>query len=313
MRYDEFRVNRPVTVNNPRLVVFVPMPTRARDRTQAALLISWRNAIEAIVSELAALPADASDDQVRVVIREGLSHGVLAPLTETRGGIDLLVDQATDEFRRFSPSAASNAADRTSMVRILLLQCLDLLWWGDVEEYADQTALDADPDLLDLVDERTRGRVMFAFGLAPANTVARLRDAVTQRTFPGRQPRGPGLRFTKIRPAMLGLLNEVAERVAATAPAGTPPIWVTSITRSAEHQRHLRELGFSALSPSAHCTGWAADIDAVWFERFNAAATLRTVLEDYLDQGIVNVIDGVTAWHVCLSPKHAARYAALAA
>ena len=289
------------------------MPSRARDRTPAALLISWRDAIEAIVSELATLPADAGDGHVRAVIREGLSHGVLEPLTETRGGIDSLVDQATDEFRRFSPSAASNAADRIAMVRILLLQCLDLLWWGDVDEYADGAALDADAQLLDLIDERHQGRVAFAFGLAPHNHVARLRDAVVQRVFPSRQPRGPGLRYTKIRPAMLGLLNEVATRVSAAAPAGTPPIWVTSITRSAEHQRRLRELGFSALSPSAHCTGWAADIDAIWFERFNAGTTLRTVLEDYLDRGVVNVIDGVTAWHVCLSPDHADHYATLAA
>jgi hypothetical protein len=289
------------------------MPSRARDRTPAPLLISWRDAIEAIVSELAALPTDASDERVHGVIREGLSHGVLEPLTQTRGGVDLLVDQATEEFRRFSPSAASNAADRIAMVRILLLQCLDLLWWGGVDEYADQAALDSDPDLLDLVDERRAGRVAFAFGLAPGNTVARVRDALVQRAFPGRQPRGPGLRYTKVRPAMLGLLNEVAERVTAAAPPGTPRIWVTSITRTAEHQRHLSSLGFSALTPSAHCTGWAADIDAAWFERFDAAAALRTVLEDYLDRGVVNVIDGLTAWHVCLSPDHAARYAAMVA
>lgn len=288
------------------------MPSRAQDRTPASLLITWRDAIEAIVTDLAALPDDVGDDQVREVVRDGMSHGVLAPLTETRGGIDTLVDQATHEFRKFAPSAASNAADRTAMVRILLLQCLDLLWWGDVEEYEDGAALAADGSLLELVEARRAGRVHFAFGLAPRNLVDRLWDAATQRLVPRRQPRGPGLRYTRIRPAMLGLLNEVADRVAAIAPPGTPPIWVTSITRTAEYQRHLNALGFSALSPSAHCTGWAADIDAVWFERFHAAGALRVVLEEYLAEGVLNVIDGVTAWHVCLSPDHAARYAAAA-
>jgi hypothetical protein len=289
------------------------MPSRAQDRTPASLLFAWRDAIEAIVTELSALPEDAGDDRVGDVVRDGLSHGVLAPLTETRGGVDILVDQAIHEYRKFAPSAASNAADRSAMVRILLLQCLDLLWWGDADEYVDGSSLAADGSLVELVDERRAGRVRFAFGLAPRNTVDRLWDAAIQRLFPRRQPRGPGLRYTRIRPAMLGVLNEIADRVAAIAPPGTPPIWVTSITRTTEYQQHLNSLGFSALSPSAHCTGWAADIDAVWFERFHAAGALREVLERYLNDGVLNVIDGVTAWHICLSPDYAAEYAAKAA
>ena len=93
------------------------------------------------------------------------------------------------------------------------------------------------------------------------------------------------------------------------APAGTPVIRVNSIVRTVEHQNHLKTLGFSALSPSAHCRGWAADIEVTWFERFGAAGALREVLLDYLDRGVLNVIDEGRAWHICLSPDHAARYA----
>ena len=108
---------------------------------------------------------------------------------------------------------------------------------------------------------------------------------------------------------MLGLLNEIAAAVAAIAPSGTPPIRVNSIVRTVEHQNHLKALGFSALSPSAHCRGWAADIEVTWFERFDAADSLREVLLDYLDRGVLNVIDEGRAWHVCLSPEFAHRYA----
>jgi len=109
---------------------------------------------------------------------------------------------------------------------------------------------------------------------------------------------------------MVGVLNEVAERVAAGSPDGTPRIWVTSITRTAAHQAHLSSLGFSALTPSAHCSGWAADIDAVWFERYGTPDVLASVLAEYLSRGVLNVIDGTGAWHVCLNPDFADEYSA---
>jgi hypothetical protein len=110
---------------------------------------------------------------------------------------------------------------------------------------------------------------------------------------------------------MLGVLNEVAAATRAAAPAGTPPIRVTSVTRTVEHQQRLRSLGFSALLPSAHCRGWAADIEVAWFERFGAAGALRGVLLDHLDRGVLNVIDEGRAWHVCLNPAEVERFDAL--
>ena len=55
-----------------------------------------------------------------------------------------------------------------------------------------------------------------------------------------------------------------------SSPPGTPPLWVTSLTRSVGHQRHLRSLGYAALLPSAHCVGYAADVEMSWFRRFGA-------------------------------------------
>lgn len=109
---------------------------------------------------------------------------------------------------------------------------------------------------------------------------------------------------------MLVLLNEIAVHVHDLAPPGTPLLRVNSIIRTVEHQQHLRSLGFSALSPSAHCRGWAADIEVDWFRRFGADDVLRKVLLGYLDGGVLNVIDEGRAWHICLNPIFACRYAA---
>ena len=295
----------------PRGGLLASSRVRSEPTHQATSLSARREAINSLVGQIDALPEGVEDETLLSLVREGLSRGVLAPLAHARGGIDSLARQALHEYRRFAPSAASNAADRSHAVSILLLQCLDLLWWGDADEYADDAQLEADQSLLDLVDERRRGRVSFSFAIAPRGLTGRVRDVAQNRLTPHRRPRGPGLRYTRARPAMVGVLNEVAERVAAGSPGATPRIWVTSITRTTAHQAHLSSLGFSALTPSAHCSGWAADIDAVWFGRYGAPDVLAAVLTDYLSRGVLNVIDGTGAWHVCLNPEFAGRYGEL--
>ena len=74
------------------------------------------------------------------------------------------------------------------------------------------------------------------------------------------------------------------------------------MVRSVVHQRGYAPSGFTALLPSAHCQGWAADVELAWFERFGAREALREVLLEYADSGVLNVIDEGRAWHVCLAP-----------
>jgi hypothetical protein len=77
---------------------------------------------------------------------------------------------------------------------------------------------------------------------------------------------------------------------------------VTSLARSVSHQRHLRDLGYAALLPSAHCVGYAADIEMTWFRQFGAEAALQTVLLERQLAGELNVIDEGQAWHVTVRP-----------
>jgi len=290
------------------VVALHPMPHPASDVDPAQQLRERRASVEEVYLAIEALGNGADPDAVAALISAALEEAPLDELAHLRGGRERIVAQAVEDYRRFAPSEASNASSAAGLVRILLLQNVDLLWWEDVEDFATEAEARA-AGLLDLRRLKRSGRVHFSFGIASDGILRRGRDFVVQRLTPHREPRGAGLAYTGIRPEMLGLLNEIAAAVAAIAPSGTPPIRVNSIVRTVEHQNHLKALGFSALSPSAHCRGWAADIEVTWFERFDAADSLREVLLDYLDRGVLNVIDEGRAWHVCLSPEFAHRYA----
>ena len=115
-------------------------------------------------------------------------------------------------------------------------------------------------------------------------------------------PRTAGLRFARTRREVVTLLSQVAADFAAAAGPEAPPLWVTSLARSIQHQRRLRALGCTASLPSAHCAGYAMDIEMTWLRRFGAREVLAAVLLDRQRAGQVNVIDEGQAWHVCLSP-----------
>jgi hypothetical protein len=224
------------------------------------------------------------------------------------GGGDRILEQALDEYTNFTPSVASNASDPLSAMRIVLLQQIDVAWWSRSPGFADDVAINTSLDLLDLRPMRATGQVRFSFGIGSDRLVRRARDFAVQRLRPDHEPRGPGLSCQLARPGLIAVLNEMADRLALEAPEGTPRLWVNSIVRSVVHQRRLRTLGFTALLPSAHCQGWAADVELAWFERFGAREALRSVLLEYSDSGVLNVIDEGRAWHVCLAPHAVARY-----
>ena len=120
--------------------------------------------------------------------------------------------------------------------------------------------------------------------------------------MPERNPNTAGLRFPCARSELVVLLNQIAQEFAEVAPPGTPPLWVTSLARSVQHQRHLRTLGYAALLPSSHCVGYSADLEMTWFRRFNADQILQAILLHRQSLGEVNVIDEGQAWHVCVRP-----------
>ena len=202
----------------------------------------------------------------------------------------------------------SSPKSRAALVRILVLHQVDAMWWSHVTPYADEAAVEDSPDLVSLPRLEKAGALRFRFAVQPESLLGRGRDAARRRLTPRRRPQVSGMKFLVARPEIVAVLNEVADRLRKETPAGTPPLWVNSIVRSVEHQRHLSELGYSALLPSSHCFGWRADVEMTWFERFGAADSLRGILTDYREQGVLNVIGEGQAWHLCLSPEHVPAY-----
>jgi len=224
-------------------------------------------------------------------------------LDATPDGWDTTVARLFFDVRNYEPIVRNaTGGSLAALVRISLLAQIDAVWWGEARAYEeDSEVLDAD-DLVDLNELAACDELSFRYRNQATTLVARAARSAERRALPGRRPRTAGLLLPVAKPEVVGWLNDVAEEFAEVAPDGTPPLWVTSVARSIEHQRHLRALGYIALLPSAHCVGYAADIEMKWYRRFHAHRLLRGLLLDRQRSGEVNVIDEGQAWHVCLRP-----------
>jgi hypothetical protein len=289
-------------------------PTRARSaRTedppadvldvQAVDLDRYRAAIGRLHAELARTEGPTlRAEQLDARVRPSLEDDDLAPvLRAAPGGIDGVVASLVDEVARYRPGSPSSAQDVSALVRIFLLSQIDSFWWRDVEPFHDAD-LAGSNELRDLQHLADTGQLAFRFKRQPQGLPGRVRNGVVHRYLRRYEPHTSGLSQAMARPELIGLLNRIAEDFAAVAPAGTPPLWVTSVLRTVEQQHRLRELGYSALFPSAHCVGVAADVEMRWYERFGADHALASTLLDHQARGLVNVVDEGQAWHVCLSP-----------
>jgi len=212
------------------------------------------------------------------------------------------------EMARYQPNARSSAQDLTALVRIYLLSRVDVLWWRDAPTFLTDDQVRTSAELVDLEWLRRRGLIEFRYQEQPATVVGRGLRAARRRLLPAATPRTAGLLFRRARREMIAFLNDLAREFAAVAPDRTPPLWVTSLARSAEHQYRLRRLGYAAMVPSGHCLGWAADVELEWYERFGARSALAGLLLARQDAGEVNVVDEGQAWHVCLAPDARRRY-----
>jgi hypothetical protein len=271
-------------------------------------LAGYRLAVTDLVAEIAARARSGGARLVERIRAERILTGRLpepefaAVLRATPHGVSGATKRLMFEVRSYQPSARSSAADLTAQIRISLLAQIDAMWWGHAPAYLSDGQLLGAADLVDLEILRRDGSLRFRYRRQATTLAARAVRAAERRAWPGRTPNTAGLRFARVRPETAAMLNQLATEFAALAPAGTPPLWVTSLARSVEHQRHLRVLGYAAALPSAHCAGYAADIEMAWFRRSGADTVLQGLLLDLQRAGDINVIDEGQAWHVCVSP-----------
>jgi len=143
--------------------------------------------------------------------------------------------------------------------------------------------------------------LQFQYRAQPAGLPGRVRDWAQRQALPAARPRTAGMRFTRSRPAVVAVVNQIASELAAALPQ-TPRLWVTSMVRSVQHQLRLRSLGYAAVLPSSHCVGYACDLEMHWFRRFDQDNLLARLLFERQEAGQLNVIDEGQAWHLCVNP-----------
>jgi hypothetical protein len=275
---------------------------RGPDAPKPPELSGYRAAVAELLDELAGHTGPDAIGRAEAILADRLGRPEFTGVFAATPGAAAQAHQGLlAELRNHIPNPRS-ALDLTGLVRIYLLYQIDIVWWAALAGYPTHADLLRDTDLVDLDALRRADRLRFRYRLQPRTLPSRVVRAAERRVWPARTPRTSGLRCARSRPEAVVLLNQLATAFADVAPAGTPPLWVTSLVRSVEHQHRLRSLGYPAMLPSAHCVGYAMDLEMAWFRRFNADQALAEVLLDRQRTGEINVIDEGQVWHVCISP-----------
>ena len=265
-------------------------------------LARYRDAVADLLIEIAGHTGPEDLAKAEKVLTERLADAEFATvLAASPEGRPAAIDRLLREVRHYQPDARNCAADLVAHIRIHLFALIDVMWWGSARAFVTDSDLLHSAELVDLEPLRRRGELHFRYRRQARTLPARAVRAADRRLRPGHTPRTAGLRFARARRESLTLLNQLAADFAAAAP-GAPPLWVTSLARSIEQQRRLRALGYTATLPSAHCVGYAMDVEMSWFRQFGAAAMLEGLLRERQQAGQVNAIDEGQTWHLCLSP-----------
>jgi hypothetical protein len=265
-------------------------------------LARYRDAVADLLLEIAGHTGPEDLVKAEKVLTERLADAEFAAvLAASPEGCPAAVDRLLREVRHYQPQARNCAADLVAHIRIHLFALIDVMWWGSARAFVTDPDLLHSAELVDLEPLRRRGELHFRYRRQAWTLPLRAVRAADRRLRPERTPRTAGLRFARARREAVTLLNQLAADFAAAAP-GTPPLWVTSLARSIEQQRRLRALGYTATLPSAHCVGYAMDIEMSWFRRFGVTGVLEGLLLERQRAGEVNAIDEGQTWHLCLSP-----------
>ena len=254
-------------------------------------------------------PISEDPEILRRALSEAIESPEMRPVLEAAGvDPEHLTARASAAAEGFRARAAATATSAQHEVEIMLRQQVDLAWWAHAQDFDSDADLVSSPEMVDLRSLRRGGQLQFRFALASDQILPRAWKYAIRRWRPDYAPGTPGLSSPYARPQMVTLLNRIAtdfaQRTALVRP-DAPPLWVNSITRTVAHQCQLLELGFSAHYPSAHCKGWAADIEVGWYARFGMDAVLIDVLSRWQHQGRISAIDEGRIWHVCPHPSYA--------
>jgi uncharacterized protein DUF5715 len=266
-------------------------------------LVDYRTAVDDVAREATGRLGGCDLRTAERLVTERLGQqDFTSVLSRLEGGVDGIAARVASEIRDYRPSTRSSASDLPAFIRILLLSQIDSVWWSGTPAFVSDADILRSNDLVDLMPLRSAKMLQFQYRAQSAGLPGRARDWAQRRTLPDIRPRTAGLRFTRSRPAVVAVVNQIAGELAATLPPRTPRLWVTSMVRSVQHQHRLRSLGYAAVLPSSHCTGHACDVEMQWFRRFDQENLLARLLLERQEAGQLNVIDEGQAWHLCINP-----------
>ena len=227
-----------------------------------SLLPAYRAAVEDLVEEASSYPRPSDLPIVEGLVAKRLGQPeITAVLSYLDGGADAAAARLIRELRGYQPNARSSASDLPTFIRILLLSQIDSVWWSGTTPFTSDADVLTSTELVDLRPLRSAKVLEFQYRAQPAGLPGRARDWAQHKVLPALRPRVAGLRFTRSRPVVVAVVNQIAREFAAALPPRTPRLWVTSMVRSVEHQYRLRSLGYSAVLPSSHCAGYACDLE----------------------------------------------------
>ncbi|MGI5150416.1 hypothetical protein ACQEVC_29380 [Plantactinospora sp. CA-294935] len=294
-------------------------PPRPGPVTGASLseLVGYRAAVADLLAEVAGYAG--RDDLPR--LERALTDRITGPdfaavLGVLPGGAADATDRLVREIRDYRPNNRSAARNLAGLIRIYLLSRIDVMWWGHLPGFPTDDDLHGSAELVDLEALRRTDLLRFRYRRPDGHLLAGAARAVRCRVRPPSTPQagrggvpaaGTGPRTTRTRPEVVALLNQLAVDLARRRPGPTPPLRVTSLARSLEHQHRLRALGYAAMLPSGHCLGYAMDLEMSWLRRFDAPGMVAALLRERQGWGDVNVIDEGQTWHLCVSPRAASR------
>lgn len=272
----------------------------------AGKLDTYRAAVADLLLDIAGQAGGDDAAKAETILLERTGEPEIADvLAATPDGAADAVHRLLAEVRRFRPGPHA-AADLAGLVRVVLLSQIDLIWWGHLPAYPTDRRLRAADDMVDLEKLRRCGQVGFWYHRPAGNVLVRALQEAHRVAWPASAPPLPDGGCARARPEVVALLNQVATQLARRVESPAAPLWISGFARSEHHQRHLCERGYPEFVPSAHCVGYAADVEMAWLRRFDAHGTLAALLLERQRAGEANVIDEGPTWHVCVSPTAAA-------
>jgi hypothetical protein len=222
------------------------------------------------------------------------------------------------------PAKARTAKNYRKLVQVLLSQSIDSHWYAAYPRYETDLDINNDETLVSFKRGDADFEAQFDYVRYYEHVFMRLPNSLRLRyrrlvNHPGRYTQG--LRTTRCRKAMAGLINQISEDVTRELASNESSfsrgrvfkVMVNSILRTVAYQDSLVMIGYIAPRYSAHLVGYAVDLEKLWYEKHDrpACEAITGTLDELFERGVVNVIEEDTHWHVCLNPTYIYHYETL--